>query len=266
KIPLDYPYDIGLAGGYEVLAEALTYNAGMHLEPGDCIVVDSLPGVYKELDFHQWVNLTFAVKTMAIIGPWPEDPIGTTWTDGSMDVWWLWIWVDEDENGTLSQYDQIWMEKELGPYEAGWFRVNEINHPTEPSMVVQEKTIVEHQYDLACIGEPSLHKFKIQNAIYPPPGVTDPVPENNLGATEMLVACTDFADGEIAWVDTPPLPDPWNVDVSTAETRSVAVNAYNFHPTPGDFLVTLEASSPGLGIIPGGQMVDTDGDGWADNV
>ena len=235
--------------------------------PGYCIVAYSKPEVYKELGFHQWVDLEFAVETMTTT-TWPEgDPATTIWEDESTDGWVLWLWVDEDLSLDLSANDQIWMERTAHPWESSWFRVNVINPGGAPlpSMVVQEKTMLEHQYDLACDELPSLHKFKIQNAIYPPPEVIDPYYDNNFGETEMLVACTGFADGEIAWVDTP--STPWDIDVTSGIMAGVDVTAYNLHPTPNEFLVTLEAFSPGLGIIgAGGELPDTDDDDWADNV
>jgi hypothetical protein len=54
KIPLDYPYNVG---PYETQAYILTYNGGTPVAAGDCIAVDSMPGVYNELDYHQVMSL-----------------------------------------------------------------------------------------------------------------------------------------------------------------------------------------------------------------
>jgi hypothetical protein len=153
---------------------------------GQCVAVDSVPGVYKELDFHK----------------------------------------------------QVWLP--LGAY-----------------------YVAEHQYDLACFENPSLHKFTIQNEVWPVEA-EDPVPDNNALETEMLVACTAYADGYLTDLEGP--ASPWNVSVSNAEMRPVSVNAHNGGASTQDFTVTLQTFSVGLGIGGPFGMKDTDGDGWADNV
>jgi hypothetical protein len=231
---------------------------------GQCLAVDSVAGVYKELDFHQSVDLTFHEETMTTTSWPPGNPVPSIWTDEGMVEWSLNLWLDEDGSEDLSQNDQIWMEWPDPPYESSWFRVVSTN-PTGPSMVVQEKTMLVHQYDLACFEDPSLHKFTIQNDIDPPEEVIDPDPDNNSGDTEMLVACTAYTDAALMGWDAVP-SSPWDVLVSGAQIAEVTVRALNGEALTTDFVVTMEAFSPGLGIGGANGMDDTDGDGWADNV
>jgi hypothetical protein len=164
--------------------------------PEYCIAVDSVPGVYNELDFHE----------------------------------------------------QVWLPIEV-------------------------PVIQEQQFDLSCEGEPSLHRFTIQNEIWPVE-VTDPNDTNNAAATEMLVACLGMDNGGVANLTVP--DSPWDVQVCTSEIwgdpdleppsgdAPISVDAYG---NGGDFILRLEEESPGLGIGPGPtQMDDTDGDGWGNEV
>ena len=64
RIALDPPHDVGPVGGYEVPAGVLTYGGGTHVAPGDCIAVDSVKEVVKELDLHQEVELLIDIPVL----------------------------------------------------------------------------------------------------------------------------------------------------------------------------------------------------------
>jgi len=133
----------------------------------------------------------------------------------------------------------------------------------------------EHQSDLACSQQTSLHEFTIRNELQLPVGIPDPDTENNSKEMEMLVACVSITDAEARNLVMPPDDDPvkpgnqWDVDVSTSEIKPVSVDVYNNGPVFAHLGAYFVENSPGLGIIgvdPGGQLADTDGDGWADAV
>jgi len=133
----------------------------------------------------------------------------------------------------------------------------------------------EHQSDLACSDQTSLHEFTIRNELQLPVGIPDPDTSNNSKEMEMLVACVSITDAEARNLVMPPDDDlevpgnQWDVDVSTSEIKPVSVDVYNNGPIPAHLGAYLIENSPGLGIIgvdPGGQLADTDGDGWADAV
>jgi hypothetical protein len=133
----------------------------------------------------------------------------------------------------------------------------------------------EHQSDLACSDQTSLHEFTIRNELQLPGGITDPNTGNNSKEMEMLVACVSITDAEARNLVMPPDDDPieagnqWDVEVSTSEIKPVSVDVYNNGPIAAHLGAYFIENSPGLGIIgvdPGGQLADTDGDGWADAV
>jgi len=127
----------------------------------------------------------------------------------------------------------------------------------------------EHQSDLACSEQTSLHEFTIRNELQSPGGIPDPDTENNSKEMEMLVACTSFAQAEVHDLivpppqNPPPAPPGWNVWVGYPKSTTVSVNATNNGPAPADFIVSLEEESPGkwYPVIPPEE--DPDGDGWA---
>jgi len=122
----------------------------------------------------------------------------------------------------------------------------------------------QHQFDLACEGGPSLHRFKILNWVGPKYPAEDPNNDNNQREMDMLVACTAYTDGYLTDLAGP--SSPWDVEVSSAEMQAVTLNVNNSGTSAQDFTVTLEAQSPGLGIGGAEGMADYDGDGWADNI
>jgi hypothetical protein len=123
----------------------------------------------------------------------------------------------------------------------------------------------EHQFDLACEGGASLHRFSIRNGVsFTEGGIQDPNGANNERTMDMLVACTAYTDGYLTDLSGP--SSSWDVEVSSAEMQAVTVNANNSGASAQDFTVTLEAQSPGLGIGGPEGMKDYDGDGWADNI
>jgi hypothetical protein len=68
-----------------------------------------------------------------------------------------------------------------------------------------EPAVVEATFTIHC-SEPSLHTFEFDNAIeVVAPGITDPIPNNNTGTTNLTVAAIAYADLEITdWsVPTP---------------------------------------------------------------
>jgi hypothetical protein len=126
------------------------------------------------------------------------------------------------------------------------------------------EVIDKHQLDVACDEWTSLHPFSIYNVLEPPEEITDPDPDNNQKGTRMLVGCTAYTHGSLS--DLRGLSPPRNVYVTYADTSPVIVDANNGESSVQDFIVTLEARSPGLGIGGPEGLKDTDGDGWADNV
>jgi hypothetical protein len=233
--------------------------------PGHCILAFSQPGVMKEkeLDFHKYVSLNNVPGYMMTpISPWPPgDPTGTLWQGPMAVVWQVTGWNDNGD-GELSMSDEIGMIN-TGTLQVVLFHVDGTMAPDFMALT-ENGILTEHQYDLACLWNPSLHKFTIQNELVMPDGIIDPVPGNNFGEMEMAVACTAYTDGILTDLTGP--STPWTVDVSTGVMQPVTVNATNSESTTADFTVTLEAQSPGLGIDGPSGMADTDGDGWADNV
>jgi hypothetical protein len=353
---------------------------------GYCIAADSTPGVYKELDVHQYVDLGYQTHNMHFVEPggidpyWLQNPLYTMWWQlypenywpDSYYVWALSSWED-DGDGELSASDQIDMELLYSPepgYGKAWFHVDEVtetvclewddgmgyaiciepltgtiydamgdwqekwpyigetcnvnnwldNAPLDVVSIsdwfeidcpgvtegyewlhvmdvgwdlwLSQKVVKEHQFDLSCEGETSLHKFIIQNKLEPYEGngngngepegfvlpVIDPNPENNELEMEMLVACMEWEPGDVRNLV---VPDPdsvagppykWDVDVSTSEIQTVTVDVthgiVHFGEElyganyPSDFILDLFEISPGLGVANLGG--DSDGDGWAD--
>ncbi|KPJ74862.1 MAG: hypothetical protein AMS14_04680 [Planctomycetes bacterium DG_20] len=352
------------------------YCGELVLNPGYCIAADSTPGVHKELDIHQAVDLGYRTHNMHLIEPggidpyWLTDPLGTAWWQLYPDnyypesyyLWELTSWEDNG-NGILDYSDQIDMELYYDPYGGlgkAWFHVDEVTETVclewddgtgyaiciepltgsidwpygdwnekwpytgetcdirtwtdnDPYGVVSisdwleiscpdftqgeyvwlhvmdvgwdlwlsQKVVKEHQFDLSCEGETSLHKFIIQNKLEPYEGepVVDPNPENNELEMEMLVACMEWEPGD---VDNLVVPNPdgmangntWDVDVCDSEIQTVYVDVthgiWDFGEVlyganyPSDFTLLLEEYSPGLGISNLGG--DSDGDGWADKI
>jgi hypothetical protein len=140
---------------------------------------------------------------------------------------------------------------------------------------------VDRTFDFAC-AEPSIHRLRIEGNVNPkdPEANPDPDPDNNWkGFGGLAVACIDYADGAVTdgpsvqWhPDEDPAEPPWVVQVSTSETRTVDVSVQNNGSRdPADFVLYLYELSSGMGIYrppdpANGRMLDTDGDGWADNV
>ncbi|MCJ7510439.1 MAG: hypothetical protein MUP14_06100 [Dehalococcoidia bacterium] len=126
------------------------------------------------------------------------------------------------------------------------------------------EVIEEQQLDVACDEWTSLHPFSIYNVLEPPEEIIDPDLDNNQKGTRMLVACTAYTHGYLSDLSGP--SPPRNLYVTYADISPVIVNANNGESSVQDFIVTLEAQSPGLGIGGPEGLKDTDGDDWADNV
>ena len=181
-------------------------------------------------------------------------------------------WHDYGTLGEVNPGDQLLVNNCAGISQPTWLDVGDMHQ----DMWLSEKVVDEHQFDLACEGPTSLHRFTIGNLLEPQ-GVIDPIwPDNNHKETVMLVGCTSFAEASVHDLNVllpdppPPLPGThWDVLVSHSESTSVSVFATNAGPAPADFVVSLEEESPGLGIAPPGgtgQLEDSDNDGWANNV
>jgi len=155
----------------------------------------------------------------------------------------------------------------------GW--PSELGLQEQVTLPMNVPVATEHQSDLACSDQTSLHEFTIRNELQLPVGITDPNTSNNSKEMEMLVACVSITDAEARNLVMPPDDDPieagnqWDVEVSTSEIKPVSVDVYNNGPVAAHLGAYFVENSPGLGIIgvdPGGQLADRDGDGWADAV
>jgi hypothetical protein len=178
----------------------------------------------------------------------------------------VWDWNDGNQNDEVDPGDQLYVNCPfIGP--PTWVPV----YFVYSDVWLSEKVVDEHQFDLACEGPTSLHRFTIGDLLEPQ-GVEDPNwPVNNHKETMMLVGCTSFAEASVHDLNVPlpdPLPAPphWDVDVGYPESIPVSVFATNSGPAPADFVVSLEEESPGQwsGGIPPAE--DPDNDGWATTV
>jgi hypothetical protein len=352
-VPCKIPIGVAPPGGIDkTCGEILTQVVPPAQQgPGYCIAVDSMPGVTKELDLQQNVELGYRTHNMYLQYGSADPPIGSMWGEAHPEQGLNWEVTSWEDNGDeiLSASDQIDMV-EYYSREKAWFHVDEVTHlvflygqsglvaaaaPIWPASIYQpigawtvkvpplyfgdvcevsewtdsnendkvdqgdqlrvnncagigqplwltvgvvyldiwlsQKVVDEHQFDLACEGETSLHRFTIQNELAPPEGVTDPNWDNNAKETTMLVGCTSFAQASVHDLNVP-LPDPlpfpphWDVDVGYPESIPVSVFATNSGPAPADFVVSLEEESPGLWYTGIPLEEDPDGDGWATKV
>ena len=141
---------------------------------------------------------------------------------------------------------------------------NELELHRPVTLTTGVEVIDEQQLDVACDEWTSLHPFSIYNVLEPPEDITDPLPGNNQKGTRMLVACTAYTHGYLTDLSGP--DPPVDVYVTAPAVGPVSVYANNGESSPQEFIVTLEAQSPGLGIGGPEGLKDADTDGWADNV